>query len=32
MNFYQDIYGHDTQLARVLEPEQKGAAVMVAAK
>jgi murein L,D-transpeptidase YcbB/YkuD len=32
VNFYQDIYGHDTQLARVLEPEQKGAAVMVAAK
>jgi L,D-transpeptidase YcbB len=32
VNFYQDIYGHDTQLARVLEPQQKGAAVMVAAK
>jgi murein L,D-transpeptidase YcbB/YkuD len=32
VNFYQDIYGHDTQLARVLEPEQKGAPVMVAAK
>ncbi|MFL6245105.1 MAG: murein L,D-transpeptidase [Thermoanaerobaculia bacterium] len=32
VNFYQDIYGHDTQLARVLEPEQQGAAVMVAAK
>jgi murein L,D-transpeptidase YcbB/YkuD len=32
VNFYQDIYGHDVQLARVLEPEQKGAVVMVAAK
>ncbi|HEU4889096.1 MAG TPA: L,D-transpeptidase family protein [Thermoanaerobaculia bacterium] len=32
VNFFQDIYGHDTQLARVLEPEQKGAAVLVAAK
>lgn len=32
VKFLDDIYGHDTQLARVLEPEQKGAAVMVAAK
>jgi murein L,D-transpeptidase YcbB/YkuD len=32
VHFFDDIYGHDTQLAKVLEPEQKGAAVMVAAK
>jgi murein L,D-transpeptidase YcbB/YkuD len=32
VHFFEDIYGHDTQLAKVLEPEQKGAAVLVAAK
>jgi murein L,D-transpeptidase YcbB/YkuD len=32
VNFFQDIYGHDTQLAKVLEPQQKGAAMMVAAR
>ena len=32
VHFFQDIYGHDVQLARVLEPQQKGAPVMVAAK
>jgi murein L,D-transpeptidase YcbB/YkuD len=30
--FFDDIYGHDTQLAKVLTPEQKGAPVLVAAK
>jgi murein L,D-transpeptidase YcbB/YkuD len=32
VHFFDDIYGHDVQLAKVLEPEQKGAPVMVAAK
>jgi murein L,D-transpeptidase YcbB/YkuD len=32
VRFFDDIYGHDVQLAKVLEPEQKGAAVMIAAK
>jgi murein L,D-transpeptidase YcbB/YkuD len=32
VHFFEDIYGHDTQLAKVLQPEQKGAAVLVAAK
>lgn len=32
VRFFDDIYGHDVQLAKVLEPEQKGAAVLVAAK
>lgn len=32
VRFFDDIYGHDVQLAKVLEPEAKGAAVMVAAK
>jgi murein L,D-transpeptidase YcbB/YkuD len=32
VNFFDDIYGHDTQLAKVLEPEHRGAAVMLAAK
>ncbi len=32
VHFFQDIYGHDTQLAKVLQPEQKGAPVLVAAK
>ncbi len=32
VHFFEDIYGHDVQLAKVLEPEQKGAPVMVAAK
>jgi murein L,D-transpeptidase YcbB/YkuD len=30
--FFEDIYGHDVQLANVLEPAQRGAAVLVAAK
>lgn len=32
VHFFNDIYGHDVQLAKVLEPEQQGAPVMVAAK
>lgn len=32
VHFFDDIYGHDVQLAKVLEPEQKGAAMLVAAK
>jgi murein L,D-transpeptidase YcbB/YkuD len=32
VHFLEDIYGHDVQLAKVLEPETKGAPVMVAAK
>ncbi|MFP5245816.1 MAG: murein L,D-transpeptidase, partial [Thermoanaerobaculia bacterium] len=32
VQFFDDIYGHDTQLAKVLEPQQQGAAVMLAAK
>jgi murein L,D-transpeptidase YcbB/YkuD len=32
VHFFEDIYGHDVQLAKVLEPEQKGAPVMVAAR
>ncbi|HEV7766779.1 MAG TPA: L,D-transpeptidase family protein [Thermoanaerobaculia bacterium] len=32
VQFFDDIYGHDTQLAKVLMPEQQGAPVMVAAK
>jgi L,D-transpeptidase YcbB len=32
VHFFEDIYGHDVQLAKVLEPQQKGAAVMVAAR
>jgi murein L,D-transpeptidase YcbB/YkuD len=32
VHFFEDIYGHDLQLAKVLEPEQKGAAMLVAAK
>jgi murein L,D-transpeptidase YcbB/YkuD len=32
VHFFEDIYGHATQLARVLQPEQKGAPVLVAAK
>ena len=32
VHFFEDIYGHDVQLAKVLEPEQKGAPVLVAAK
>lgn len=32
VHFYDDIYGHDVQLAKVLAPQQNGAAVMLAAK
>jgi murein L,D-transpeptidase YcbB/YkuD len=32
VHFFEDIYGHDVQLAKVLEPEQQGVPVMVAAK
>ncbi|MDP9190148.1 MAG: L,D-transpeptidase family protein [Acidobacteriota bacterium] len=32
VHFFEDIYGHDVQLAKVLAPEQKGAPVLVAAK
>jgi murein L,D-transpeptidase YcbB/YkuD len=32
VQFFDDIYGHDVQLAKVLEPTQHGAAVMLAAK
>jgi murein L,D-transpeptidase YcbB/YkuD len=32
VHFYEDIYGHDVQLAKVLAPERKAAPVMVAAK
>ena len=32
VHFVEDIYGHDVQLAKVLAPAQRGAAVMVAAK
>jgi murein L,D-transpeptidase YcbB/YkuD len=32
VHFFEDIYGHDLQLAKVLEPEQQGAPVLVAAK
>jgi len=32
VNFFEDIYGHDTQLAKVLEPEHRGAGVLLAAK
>jgi murein L,D-transpeptidase YcbB/YkuD len=32
VHFFEDIYGHDQQLAKVLVPEQKGAPVLVAAK
>lgn len=32
VRFFDDIYGHDVQLAKVLAPEQQGAPVMVAAK
>jgi L,D-transpeptidase YcbB len=32
VHFFDDIYGHDVQLAKVLAPEQQGAPVLVAAK
>jgi murein L,D-transpeptidase YcbB/YkuD len=32
VRFFDDIYGHDVQLAKVLEPEPKSATMMVAAK
>jgi len=32
VHFFDDIYGHDVQLAKALAPQTQGAAVMVAAK
>lgn len=32
VSFFEDIYGHDVQLAKALAPETNGAAVMVAAR
>lgn len=32
VHFLEDIYGHDLQLAKILAPQTKGGAVMVAAK
>ncbi|HYI13240.1 MAG TPA: L,D-transpeptidase family protein [Thermoanaerobaculia bacterium] len=32
VHFHEDIYGHDVQLAKVLAPQTRGAAVMLAAK
>lgn len=32
VSFFDDIYGHDVQLAKALAPQTKGAAVMVAAR